>query len=291
MASQDDPAAAASTSTAQQSVVGVEASHPHFLQEPILTHTEQNDDGDYSDGRTYPSRRLHAGEIRLLYTQPGRYKAPVACRTKIFRLTTTDKHRDSIRPELEFEALSYTWGRSDEGHTIRLNDVHNLPVTDNLWYALRRLRLKRDQRALWIDAVAINQRDDEEKAHQVARMMYVFRCASRVLVWLGEPGRPVTAEHGKFYGCSDSITTLREYFSRQYRSVCNDISLRNNAKPSLRCKLSAVYETYRGWEVLRGAQSALLSTPFYWYHRIWVIQEVAVAQQVDFCIGSQCLRG
>lgn len=39
---------------------------------------------------------------------------------------------------------------------------------------------------LWVDAICINQGDEEEKAQQVTSMTRIFGLASRVVVWLGE---------------------------------------------------------------------------------------------------------
>jgi hypothetical protein len=51
----------------------------------------------------------------------------------------------------EFEALSYTWGRSPERTHITLNTIPGFPITLNLAAALRRLRLRDRPRQLWID--------------------------------------------------------------------------------------------------------------------------------------------
>ena len=42
-------------------------------------------------------------------------------------------------PEPSYEALSYTWGASTEGRTIRINKRYHIVVTDNLFRALIRL--------------------------------------------------------------------------------------------------------------------------------------------------------
>lgn len=59
------------------------------------------------------------------------------------------------------------------------------PVTANLHSALRRLRAERVDR-VWVDALCINQHDDEERSHQVRRMSAIFRKANQVAVWLGD---------------------------------------------------------------------------------------------------------
>ncbi len=40
---------------------------------------------------------------------------------------------------------------------------------------------------MWVDAVCINQRDNNEKAWQVAQMQRVYSQASSVIIWLGLP--------------------------------------------------------------------------------------------------------
>jgi hypothetical protein len=58
----------------------------------------------------------------------------------------------------EFEALSYTWGKSPERTHITLNAIPGFPITLNLAAALRRLRLQDRPRQLWIDAISIDQK-------------------------------------------------------------------------------------------------------------------------------------
>jgi len=60
-------------------------------------------------------------------------------------------------------------------------------VTMNLYSALLRLRQTKTERTLWIDAIAINQADLNEKRHQIALMRNIYKGASTVIMWLGEP--------------------------------------------------------------------------------------------------------
>jgi hypothetical protein len=53
--------------------------------------------------------------------------------------------------------------------------------------ALQNLWLEEDPRTLWVDAVCIDQADDEERSEQVQMMSRIYKNASRVLVWLGLP--------------------------------------------------------------------------------------------------------
>jgi len=71
-------------------------------------------------------------------------------------------------------------------------------VTENLWLALRNLRmhcLLRDNglrsgqicRTFWIHALRINQEDKAEKDSQVAQMHLIYKHAQDVTVWLDVP--------------------------------------------------------------------------------------------------------
>ena len=84
-----------------------------------------------------------------------------------------------------FEALSYFWG--DE--TIKTPIIvsgYRLEVTENLKLALIHLRDSKTPRTIWIDAICINQQDDNEKALQVAEMTAIYSKAQQTIVWLGE---------------------------------------------------------------------------------------------------------
>lgn len=51
---------------------------------------------------------------------------------------------------------------------------------------MRYLRLAEKPRTVWVDALSINQIDDEEKTHQVQHMRKIYELASRVVIWLGK---------------------------------------------------------------------------------------------------------
>lgn len=51
--------------------------------------------------------------------------------------------------------------------------------------ALRHLRYKKQTRLIWIDALCINQADDDEKGTQVAMMGRIFSSAQNVVACLG----------------------------------------------------------------------------------------------------------
>ncbi|KAK5657474.1 hypothetical protein OQA88_3046 [Cercophora sp. LCS_1] len=85
-----------------------------------------------------------------------------------------------------FEALSYTWGSSAQTGPVTINGRPCL-VGSNLYAALLALRYEDKPRALWIDAICINQDDIQEKNMHVPLMHLVYQQASRVVIWLGRP--------------------------------------------------------------------------------------------------------
>ncbi len=84
----------------------------------------------------------------------------------------------------EYEALSYVWGSPTPAKQMLLNG-RNVEITPNLDCALRHLRQPDSQRLLWVDALCINQKDLDEKAHQIKLMRPIYALASGVVLWLG----------------------------------------------------------------------------------------------------------
>lgn len=85
---------------------------------------------------------------------------------------------------LPYVALSYRWSE-DAGEELLLDGRGTLRISQDLDAALRRFRYASALRWIWIDAICINQQDDEEKSIQIPLMLHIYRGASRVIVWLG----------------------------------------------------------------------------------------------------------
>jgi hypothetical protein len=61
-------------------------------------------------------------------------------------------------------------------------------VTTNLEVALWYIRKTNETRIMWINPLRINQRDIEERNHQVCQMRSIYLNAKQVMIWLGEEG-------------------------------------------------------------------------------------------------------
>jgi hypothetical protein len=129
----------------------------------------------------YQYHPLPPGSIRLLRLMPhgGNATAPIHCQLLEYSLCEPDQTTHL------YEALSYVWGDTRKKVTIHVDEV-DFKATTNLHAALLRLRNRCLERTIWIDAICINQKDDEEKGHQIQSMPRIFGQAYRVLVWLGE---------------------------------------------------------------------------------------------------------
>ncbi|KAI0097588.1 heterokaryon incompatibility protein-domain-containing protein [Nemania sp. FL0031] len=95
---------------------------------------------------------------------------------------------------LKYEAVSYTWGQSLSEQLIYVvsedreapEQVRTLKIRTNLSSALRHLRNADRPRALWVDALCINQDDIAERDNQIKRMRDIYNSSTAVMIWLGE---------------------------------------------------------------------------------------------------------
>jgi hypothetical protein len=128
----------------------------------------------------YSSLPPEGDNIRLLRLLPNEDEAaPLQCKLHNYSL-----QKLGTRTHL-YKALSYIWGDEHKPKSISI-DEHDLPVTVNLHAALSRLRDRSFERIIWVDAVCINQKNEQEKEQQIQYMAKIYAQANRVVVWLGE---------------------------------------------------------------------------------------------------------
>ncbi|KAK8117917.1 HET-domain-containing protein, partial [Apiospora kogelbergensis] len=85
----------------------------------------------------------------------------------------------------DYVAFSYARGSPKATRPVLIEDVE-LQVTVSLEYALRHLRRQSEALIIWIDAIAIDQQDLDERGQQVKLMPRIYREAFKVIVWLGD---------------------------------------------------------------------------------------------------------
>ncbi len=166
-----------------------------------------------------------------------------------------------------YNALSYAWGKlsAPGGSHIFVSGGGSIAVTANLAAALRQLR-GTDARAArslwWIDAVCINQDDVAERNSQVALMRRIYASATKVQVWLG----------GEADGSGTAMGLVRKLADPPRRGP----------------GLPEVDHPYVPDDVRRN-NLACLAALFQrdWWDRVWVRQEVALGQTLDFLCGAE----
>lgn len=83
----------------------------------------------------------------------------------------------------QYEALSYVWGENTTSQSISVG-CRSVGITSNCDQALRHLRQHKQTRALWVDAICIDQSSAEDKAQQIPLMGDIYEYASRTVIWL-----------------------------------------------------------------------------------------------------------
>ncbi|KAM6532795.1 hypothetical protein FALCPG4_005846 [Fusarium falciforme] len=88
-----------------------------------------------------------------------------------------------LRDSPKYTALSYTWGESSN-KSITCNG-HYVAITDSCFKALSSLRKALGSFTIWVDAICINQMDNDEKSTQIRLMRKIYTWAKNVYLWLG----------------------------------------------------------------------------------------------------------
>jgi Heterokaryon incompatibility protein (HET) len=210
-----------------------------------------------------------ANTIRLLLLYPV-YDSSASIKCELVHVDS-----QSLPLGLHYEGLSYAWGTTIEKRPItiqqcrktwKVGDIGSiyktltigkrLDVTENLECALRHIRYIDKMRALWIDAICINQSDVAERNAQVTKMHIIYSMATRVCVWLGPEADG-----------SDQAMVFVE-------KVLNVMDLENLVQGPT---------NLNSWTALL----SLITRP--WFSRRWVVQELAVAREATVFCGTRCV--
>lgn len=206
--------------------------------------------------------------IRLLILQPASSPgAPLVC----------DLQEVLLSEKPKYEALSYAWGDPVFSKQLLLPNG-SLNVTKSLYLALACFRLEDKVRAIWADAVCINQIDHEEKGKQVVLMGEIYRRSQRVLVWLG-PGDQYT---GNVINILKQLAAESDRYGVQRGPdgfIVGDWAGAEAATGSVKEALENVAIDF-DWS---GADE-IFGLP--WFSRMWIVQEIALAPSAHLYCGS-----
>ncbi|PMD42213.1 HET-domain-containing protein [Hyaloscypha variabilis F] len=163
-----------------------------------------------------------------------------------------------------FAALSYVWGKEEATKTIFLHGKR-MKVKPNLFLALKCLRDPVVPTLLWIDALCINQKNNEEKSNQVSLMAQIYYNAGHVLMWVG------AENHGSGHALLPLyLYDLEQVFKKRGMSEETEKRLHD-----LECYAMTLEHNV--------ALHDILQRP-YWT-RVWIVQEVLLAQKATICCG------
>ncbi|KAI5358916.1 putative heterokaryon incompatibility [Septoria linicola] len=185
----------------------------------------------------------------------------------------------------EYVAVSYTWGYSSDQQSISAN-TRPLRVYRNCYDVLIQIWDSGNRSYLWIDAICINQADDEEKSHQVAMMGFIYKTAWQVHVCLG----PHSDASDELFGCMNHHSSC---IGEILQGCVVDIEARRS-QDSLR-KLLRKYTTFEylshlSLQDINAAVKALrqLSERSY-FRRLWMIQEFLLSQRAVLFCGTSSI--
>ena len=180
-----------------------------------------------------------------------------------------------------FEALSYAW---EIGNGIRMHiqcQDKILSITENCGFALRRLRHRSKKRLLWVDAICIDQTSEEERNCQISLMKDIYERASLIIVWLGES----TTESERFFM---EIRT----FSRHFGNKAIPLRIGELLSETRIRKIKKEWDATEDFRTFRKLDT-LLEVPWIqdifkrsWFHRMWTLQELALARDCLFVCGK-----
>jgi len=160
-----------------------------------------------------------------------------------------------------------------------------IKVSKNCKDALQKLRYRDRERFLWVDAIAINQQDNEEKSHQVAFMGKIYKSADRALIWLGE----ASSLRDPYFNLplSDLFFDYVQHMAAEIRD-CKDTKKDPKTSPlytNLLAQGAALVSRQESSPLIQGFLEVVRRP---WWERVWVVQEAALVKTATiFCGGRQ----
>ncbi|KAK1596663.1 heterokaryon incompatibility protein-domain-containing protein [Colletotrichum navitas] len=222
----------------------------------------------------YPALPLNAGDVRIISIKPSDEceNKKVCCTLEVASL------KEGV---VSYLAVSYTWGpasvneRTTPPTPITCNG-QDILVPHNLEKALLRIRSRPEfaGKKFWIDAISINQTDDEERSSQVKLMAAIYSSADSVLIWLGEEDDD-TSQAFDLINLFPTIDQARLEELTPHRVMQSKI-----ARVWGGLTLHDLLYDPASWNAVR----RLFRRTY--FHRVWIIQEVVLAKNAIVLCGS-----
>jgi hypothetical protein len=177
-------------------------------------------------------------------------------------------HRFELTEDLEYDAISYVWGSAPASVTVSCNGRHLIitPTALEMLYHLHRHQANTGSQKIWIDAICINQTDQEEKSTQIPLMRDIYSRAATVIVWMGLS----TSESDSFF---TEFQDVRKKFKVWMVLYAADPDCRGPVREERPCN-----------EAFGKGLSQLLNSE--WFTRLWTFQEVILPPKATLLCGE-----
>ena len=173
----------------------------------------------------------------------------------------------ALTPSLVYNALSYEWGTPENQKTVFIEGRPFL-LYDNLHAFLFQLQsLGTRTTPLFADAICIDQSNLVERNMQVQMMGKIYEQAKTVLVWLGP--------------AADNSDFVFDVCNSEGQFNFEDIAQSDEEN---RLYPADYYPSLNTVEAARSLDAVFLRT--YW-NRLWIIQEMYVAREVELLCGTR----
>lgn len=189
-----------------------------------------------------------------------------------------------------FEAVSYTWGSCEPAAKIAVSGLGNINITKNLSEALPHLIEESCTRLLWIDQICIDQKNEQERGHQVKLMRDIYKGACTTLIWLNPHHTDCGAaeEHGRL-----ALRTLEASIGKLGSTYFHAVPFRKivgGFRVDLEDRVLAHMVDLRKLlsQEFKNALTEVLQRP--WFSRGWIVQEFVFSRNPIFILHSQTMR-
>lgn len=215
----------------------------------------------------YPQLDIQQSQIRLLVVDAVDTDNLIRCSLQSISL---DSQPDYI-------ALSYAWGSDSATGTIQVNG-RAFRIRPNLHDFLATVAVEKlVGKALFIDAICINQADVAECESQIELMRQIYSGASRVIAWLGKlqlfADAPISVEKARILEVCEDIEHRSMQLHKDWFKL-NEADRNSELKELERMDNGVRYLQY----------AATYKVP-YW-SGLWIVQEIILAKNLTIQVGK-----
>ena len=220
---------------------------------------------------------LPTNSIRILSLPPGDRSARL--QGELHPAAVPGSNSPWCVSEPTFEALSYAWGDGNLCQTIFCSNSA-IKITQSLFDALIHLRHPEATRKLWVDALCIDQNNNDEKTEQIPHMKDIYQHADQVVIWLGLADKSTIR----------ALDLIRLAANCLWQECGQSMPTRDVSR--FMAPFSDKRNRQWGFPPRKDMESWLSVAAFFkrsWFYRCWTFQEAVLATKASIQIGAHLL--